>query len=240
MAALILVSGTWHASWCWEYIIPLVENAGHKVIAPDLIGMGDDPTPTAQVTLADWVEQIAALVRQQEQPVVLAGHSRGGAIVSQVAEQIPERVARLVYIAGLLLQAGDTLGAVSSRMAASDEPLLTMNPDFTSQVRAEIVQPAFYNSTPAPLVGRAIDKMGLEPMGVFREPIQVTAERFGRVPRAYIECLRDNAVPLAFQRELQAGWPCDRTFAIDCDHSPHYSAPEALAGHLIALCDEAG
>lgn len=239
-ATLILVSGTWHASWCWELIVPIIEQAGHKVIAPDLIGMGEDPTPTAGVRLGDWVDQIVALVQAETQPVVLTGYSRGGAIVGHVAERMPERVARIVYIAGLMLQAGDTLRNASARMATSKEPLLTLNEDFTSQVRPEIVQSQFYGTTPAPLVERAIAKMGMEPMGVFLAPIAVSAERFGRVPRAYIECLRDVAVPIAFQQEMQAAWPCDPVFTLDCDHSPHYSQPEALAAHLITLCDMAG
>jgi hypothetical protein len=71
-----------------------------------------------------------------------------------------------------------------------------------------------------------------EPMSVFVTPLRLTAERFGRVPRAYIETVYDNAVPLALQRAMQAALPCNPVVTLDTDHSPFYSAPGALADAL--------
>lgn len=55
----VLIAGAWHGAWCWERVIPLLAAAGHRVLAPDLLGMGEDPTPLAGVTLASWADQIA-------------------------------------------------------------------------------------------------------------------------------------------------------------------------------------
>jgi hypothetical protein len=52
------------------------------------------------------------------------------------------------------------------------------------------------------------------------------------VPRAYIECTQDNAVPLALQRLMQADQPCTPVFTLETDHSPFYSAPDQLAACL--------
>jgi hypothetical protein len=54
------------------------------------------------------------------------------------------------------------------------------------------------------------------------------------VPRAYIECLRDRAIPLELQRLMVAASPC-RVTSIDTDHSPLFSAREALCEHSSAI-----
>jgi hypothetical protein len=58
MAIFILVSGAWHAGWCWERVVPIYRGRS-RALAPDLIGTGSDKTPLAQVTFAKWTDQIA-------------------------------------------------------------------------------------------------------------------------------------------------------------------------------------
>ena len=45
-----------HGGWCWHKLVPLLEAQGHRVLAPDLPGMGEDPTPLAEVTMGTWAE----------------------------------------------------------------------------------------------------------------------------------------------------------------------------------------
>jgi hypothetical protein len=74
-----------------------------------------------------------------------------------------------------------------------------------------------------------------EPLAALTSPLRVTAERFGRVPRAYIECTDDRAISLEMQREMQAALPCDPVITLECDHSPFYSAASELADSLLTL-----
>jgi len=63
MACFILIHGAMHGGWTWDRVTPLLEAAGHQVVAPDLPGMGADPAVAAQdVTLALWGEFVADLV----------------------------------------------------------------------------------------------------------------------------------------------------------------------------------
>jgi len=64
MTTFILIHGAWHGGWCWERIVPLLEQQGHRVLAPDLPGMGNDSTPLATITLDYWAQFVADLVRQ--------------------------------------------------------------------------------------------------------------------------------------------------------------------------------
>jgi len=234
MAAFVLISGAWHAAWCWERVVPLLQRQGHTAVAPDLLGMGPDPTPLAEVTLARWADQVADLIRREPEPVVLVGHSRGGIVISEAAERVPERIRRLVYLAAILLPHGETVLGSMNR-GGDRESFLQPGPDNTTTVPAAAVGPAFYNTTPAEWVERAAGLLTPEPMTVFSTPVALSEARFGRVARAYIECAEDRAVPLDRQRAFQQRLPCDPVITLPTDHSPFYSAPEALAAALIEI-----
>lgn len=235
MACFILVPGAWHGAWCWERVVPLLEAAGHRAQAPELIGMGSDRARAAEGNLARWADQLAAIVTAEPGPVILAGHSRGGAVISEVAERVPDRIERLVYIAALLLPAGmavrDLLrgveGAVPTAIVRHDDGTCTVNPDDAIA--------AAYNTTAPDLAARAVIRLGPEPRVALTTPVQVTAERFGWVPRAFIACRHDRTIPLATQLAMQAAWPCDPAVVLECDHAPFYSDPDALAAALLGL-----
>jgi pimeloyl-ACP methyl ester carboxylesterase len=235
VATYILVSGAWHAGWCWERLTPLLEARGHRAIAPDLLGMGPDRTPLAEVGLARWADQVADLVSAQAEPVVLVGHSRSGIVISEVAERVPGAIHSLVYLAAMLIPSGDSMMTVLAPLLAGSENQMEIRPDGTSVIPRDLVAPTFYNTTPADWAARAADQLTPEPMVVFATPLSLTSARFGAVRRAYIECTEDRAVPLALQRAMQAALPCDPVIALETDHSPFFSAPERLAEALEVI-----
>src|SRR5262249_11036585 len=104
--------------------------------------------------------------------------------------------------------------------------------DGSSSVAAATVGPRFYNTTPPEWVARAIAQLRPEPKSIFGAKLALTPERFGAVPRAYIECVQDQALPPATQRALQPPLPRPPVLSLDTDHSPFYSAPAALAACL--------
>jgi pimeloyl-ACP methyl ester carboxylesterase len=69
----------------------------------------------------------------------------------------------------------------------------------------------------------------------FATPIQTTSDRWGTVPRVYIECTEDHAISLASQRSMHTLLPCSRVITMTTSHSPFLSAPQALADHLLSL-----
>ena len=75
----------------------------------------------------------------------------------------------------------------------------------------------------------ALTRMRPEPLKPLVTPLRVTDQRFGRVPRTYIECSQDRTITLAAQRRMQAALPCDPVLTLAADHSPFFSQPAALA-----------
>jgi pimeloyl-ACP methyl ester carboxylesterase len=233
----ILIAGAWHGSWCWQRVAPLLEARGSRVTTPELPAMGEDNGDPREVTLAVWGRFVAGIVSEARDPVVLVGHSRAGVVISEAAELVPERISRLVYLSAYLLPAGRTMAAEARADSGSlvAPNMIPSASGLTCALRAEVVRDAFYGRCTDADAAWAMAQLRPEPLKLLVTSPRVTSTGFGRVPRAYIECTADRAVTLASQRRMQAALPCDPVFALDSDHSPFISAPQALAEVLGGL-----
>jgi pimeloyl-ACP methyl ester carboxylesterase len=236
MATFVFVHGTCHGGWCWEKLTPLLNAMGHVTHAPDLPGLGKDLTPPANVTLADNVDKIARKLDKIEEPAILVGHSLGGVTISQLAEARRRKIKALVYIAALLPPSGKT----GRDMTAMEPDCLfrrsrEMSQDGTTYTFARAKLPTlFYADVPPEDRYRAMERLRPQPVAISSTPVTLTEERFGSVPRWYIQCTLDNAVLLSVQRRIVAMTPC-RVITMECGHSPFYSNPEELAEHLDTI-----
>lgn len=238
MATFVLISGAWHSAWCWERVVPLLEGQGHRVLAPDLLGMAPGAQPQSPPSVALWTEQVAELIEKEPHPVVLVGHSRGGLVIGEVAEQIPDRISKLVYVAAFLLARGETIATTAAKaIRGSLGNIIEPAHDGFVRVRPGMAAAVFYNTTSKDWVARAEERLMPEPMSSLTTAAKVAAAAFGQISRNYIECSQDNAVPLERQRAMQAELPCERVLTLDCDHSPFYSASDKLVGALHSLTD---
>jgi pimeloyl-ACP methyl ester carboxylesterase len=223
----VLIHGAWHGAWCWHQLTPLLEASGARVLTPDL---------TSMESLDDGANLVSGIAAR-EPGVVLLGHSRGGAVASRVAELAPEAIHRLVYLSAYLLPDGGSVAEEARRDSGSlvVPNMVPARRGLTCVIRDEVLRETFYGECADEDFEYARARLTPEPLRLLAAPLRISAERFGRVPRAYIETLRDRAVTLAAQRRMQAVLPCDPVFTLDTDHSPFLSQPEALARILISI-----
>jgi pimeloyl-ACP methyl ester carboxylesterase len=233
----ILVPGAWHGAWCWLRLAPLLESRGHRVLTPELPGTGQSRAEPASVSLDAWARAIAELAGIQPEPVVLVGHSRGGAVISRAGEMASQNLRMLVYLAAYLLPAGANIAAEAraDRGSLIPDNMVAAASGVTCTLRSEIVRDAFYGDCDDETAAFAIARLSPEPLKPLVSPIRVSAARFGSVPRAYIECTRDRTVSLEAQRRMQAALPCERVLTLASDHSPFLSHPEELANALDTI-----
>ena len=237
MNTYLLVHGAWHGAWCWHKLMSRLEKMGHTVLAPDLPALGRDRTPVNRVSLAMWREHVCRIVDSLPEQVVLVGHSRGGIVISEVAEHRPQRIRTLVYVTAFLARNGECL----FDLAGSDEaslvpPNMVMSDDKSSStIRREALRDTFYGECSDDDVALARLCVQAEPTVPLATPVKVSDANFGSVPRVYVECLRDKAIPISLQRKMHAALPCRQVLAIDTDHSPFLSRPDELAAHLNTL-----
>jgi pimeloyl-ACP methyl ester carboxylesterase len=112
VTTFVLVHGAFRGGWAWDRVRPILEAAGHTVHAPSLTGMGDRvhlrPADGGAVRLATWTEDLVALFRTHDlRDVVLVGHSQGGMVLAAAADDLHDRVARLVFLDAPVPQDGE-------------------------------------------------------------------------------------------------------------------------------------
>lgn len=238
MATFLLVHGAWHSGWCFGPLSEILRRQGHRVIAPDLPGMGDDEATLSQVTLEGWGRFVAELASRQPEPVLLCAHSRGGTVASTAAEMSPASVRALVFIAAFMLADGDSPAAFKARMPPTNpfaRSIAVVGDNAGTRVDAQAAAEYFYNTTADEDRLEAVRRLLVDPFKPSRTPLRLSGERFGRVPRYYIECTEDRVIPLAEQRLMQEALPVEAVETLHCDHSPFLSDRDALVRALLRI-----
>jgi pimeloyl-ACP methyl ester carboxylesterase len=232
-----MIHGAWHGAWCWEKVIPFIEKKGHKVVAPDLPGHGDDKTPIADITLQAYTNRVCQILDEQPDPVILVGHSMGGVVITQTAEYRPEKINKLVYVTAILLQNGEfLLQHAEQDTEALVLPNLVMSEDQSyATLKQDALKEIFYADCSDEDVAFAKARLVAQAAAPFATPVSTTEEKFGRVPRAYIACLRDRAISPSLQEKFYKALPCEKVISMDSSHSPFFSAPKELANHILSV-----
>ncbi|WP_321396927.1 alpha/beta fold hydrolase [Emcibacter sp.] len=248
MATFILIHGAWHGGWCFDKVAELLEARGHKVIAPDLPGMERDREVSdeelAAVSLDGWAGFAADLCRSApEKPVILCGHSRAGIVISQAAEKAPEAIDALVYICAMLIPSGMSRAELKARQKPNPafDAIRLPHPSMAATVvdNAGNAVEVFAQMSPPDLAHDAISRLKPEPSAPTGTLLNLTEERFGSVPRHYIECLHDRTILIEDQRLMQSLQPCQTVTTLETDHSPFLSMPHELANALLQIVDSA-
>ncbi|TWG86400.1 pimeloyl-ACP methyl ester carboxylesterase [Cupriavidus gilardii J11] len=238
---MLLIHGAWQGSWAWDALLPELAARGVRAHAADLPGNGSDGTPPHAVSLDGAVEHLAEWVDAQPGPVVVVGHSGGGIAASQLAESRPDRIACLFYVAGMMLPSGVSYAALVRELAprypevSGIGPHLRWTPNgLASTVPPDAAMRIFFHDCPAEAAALAASKLTAQAEGGRAVAPRLTAARYGRVPRVYIEALRDRSVVLPMQRHMQTLSPGAVRYAIDCGHVPQLAQPAALADLMLS------
>lgn len=236
MSTYILVHGSWHGAWCWNKVVPLLEQAGHKVVTLDLPARGQDTTPIPEVTLMSCVTRIVEHIDAESEPVILVGHSMAGMLITQAAEFRPQSIQRLVYLCAFLPQNGESL-----LMLAGNDSNSKATPNFIVNeaegyvdISSDMIKEVFYNDCSDEDVEWAKSLLVHEPLAPLAAPVSTSEGSFGQVYRVYIECAHDNAITITQQRRMNTALPC-QMFTMQTSHSPFISAPQELADILATL-----
>lgn len=111
MATFVLVHGLMYGGWCWQRLVPLLEDAGHTVHAPTLTGLGERVhLAHPEVDLDTHIADVVGVITGEDlHDVILVGHSYGAFLVTGVADRLPQRIAHLVLLDGVMARDGEAL-----------------------------------------------------------------------------------------------------------------------------------
>ena len=234
----VLVHGMSHGGWCWEPLQRRLEQAGHRVLAVDLPGHGRRAHEWRTASLEVYARAVAdAMALAGISRGFVVGHSMGGVVIPRVAELAEARVAHLVFLAAVVVPSGRS--TLDYHIPAPMRPLLQ---GLARAGGGAVQYPAVFEharwmsdlQSGDPRLVDALVRLTPQPFRPLMD--QIRHERFYamRVPRTYIRCLGDMAVPPARAAEYAARLgvtPID----LDTAHGPMLSNPDALVKILEGL-----
>ena len=170
----------------------------------------------------------------QHSPAIVVGHSYGGLVISVASERTSGTISHLVYLAAAMIGADDDYVSImaehetplSSALIENDGTWLTVSPDNAAR--------AFYNECDDATRESAVAR--LRPTSV--DCHQITPplpEPWRKIDSLFIVCARDQAMPAGAQRALAK--KAARVAELDTDHSPFFSANDALCDLLDGWAD---
>ncbi|CAN1341906.1 Salicylic acid-binding protein 2 [Linum perenne] len=224
-AHFVLVHGACHGAWCWFKLKPLLETAGHRVTVFDLAASGIDTKSIHQVpTLRQYTQPLldflSAIDEKSEDSVILVGHSLGGLNLALAMECFP------------------------NKYSAKAPPGAWMDTDFTpaNPSENEFQTMTFGHEFLAVRLYQLCTKEDLElaktlvrPSSLFLNDLsradKFTEAGYGSVRRVYVNCDKDKAINVEFQKWMIKNYDVDQVMEIkDADHMSMLSQP-------IKVCD---
>jgi len=239
MKTFILIHGSWHSAWNWHRVTPLLENVGYRVLAIDLPGMGRDKTPIAEVRFQSTIERLCQLLDETEGTVILVGHSKNGIMISQLAEYRPEKIEKLIYLAAYLIPNGKTQAEYSAQDKEGIlKPYVRIHSETSSSTLDPVIfKEGLYHDCPEDITEAAKTILSHESIESGRVALNLSAEKYGTIPRYYIECTEDRAVTPYIQQVMYTQTPCKKVYKLKSSHSRFFSMPDELAGILSEIAE---
>ncbi len=233
----VLVHGAWQAPYVWDSVKTTLIKEGNNVTVVELPGHGSDQTVPSTITLNLYVTTVLNAISQINGKVILVGHSLGGMIISSVAEQIPTKIEKLVYLSAYLPTSGQSLLALASTDAGSalgdsvnNVPILNINTtNGTLDVLHNQIVNVFIQDGSTQAQNLVLQNYRIEPLIPFTTPVTLTSANFGSVEKVYIKTLQDHVVSPALQNRMIAASNVKTVYQLNTSHSSFLVKPDSVA-----------
>jgi pimeloyl-ACP methyl ester carboxylesterase len=216
---IVLVHGAWADGSSWDKIIPLLEKRGFHVTAVHL----------PFTTLADDAATVKRAVALQDGPVLLVGHSYGGAVITEAGDD--PKVAALVYVAAFAPDQGQSAGDVNSQFPPTPGDK-EFHPDASGylQLSEQGVMEDFAQDLPAAEKQLVAATQG-QVSGPNELGAKVTTAAWKEKPDFYIVADQDRMIDPALEQKF-ADQMHATTIHIASSHVPMLSHPAQVADFI--------
>jgi pimeloyl-ACP methyl ester carboxylesterase len=217
----VLVHGAWGGGWDWRAVDSALTAHGHRVQRVTLTGLGDrSHLANADIGLQTHISDVVNTIRFESlRDVFLVGHSYGGMVVTGAADQISDRIARVIYVDAFVPDSGESLGVLAGP---------GFNNMVASSVKNGLIVPGWVPpDAPAP-------KDTPHPLKTMTDTLHLTTPAARALPAHYILTMAKGATQDDFSssanRALARKWPVD---TLTADHTPERSAVPELVRLLL-------
>jgi pimeloyl-ACP methyl ester carboxylesterase len=232
----VLVHGSWHDGALWKPVADRLEADGHEVTTPTVAGHGKGVEKA--VSHEDCVRSIVDhIVDADLQDVVLVGHSFGGTVIARVAGEIPERLRRLVFWNAFVPEDGHCLDdEVPPHYRELFSGLAAASGDNTVMLPYPIWRDAFIGDADEALARSSYELLSPEPHRCFTDRLDLGAFYASRVPRSYLNCTADVALPpgeWAWHPRMSSRLGLYRLVQMPGSHEVMFTNPDGLAAKFV-------
>lgn len=231
MKHYVLVHGAWGEGSEFEAVAKTLSADGSTVITPDLPGHGNNYSPIPKVTMDAYVQRVIEVINDLDEKVVLVGHSLAGVVVALVAEAIPRKIERLVFICALLPKSGDSaLGLMKSDPKGELLPKLVFSKCKSfATVKPEDIRNIMLQDAKSEDIEKMLPKLSMkQATQPFMASAQLSEDKFGTVPKYYVRASLDKVVSLTLQDSMITNWKMEQVFTLESGHFPLTSMPHRL------------
>ena len=205
MTIFVLVHGSCHGGWCWKKVTPFLSKDGHNVYTPTLTGLGErSHLVSRNVGLDTHILDIIQVLEYEDlSEVTLVGHSYGGLVIGGVAEVIPERIKRLVYLDAYIPQDNKSaLDIVPGLETIYKERALK---EWDREWLVASYEPEEFGVTNRVDINWMNTRLSPMPWHTHDQPIRITNPKAKRLPKSYISCTEFGDSQFKAQKS-QADW----------------------------------
>lgn len=225
---VVLIHGAFADASSWSAVVNLLQREGHPVLAPALPLRG----------LAEDAAYISSFLESVPGPVVLVGHSYGGAVISHAASGNP-RVKALVYIAAFVPEVGESALDLTSKFPGSTLAQATTTQFYPLPgggrgeellIKQALFRKQFAAGVPVDIA--QVMAVGQRPVAVKALQEKATAAAWKAIPSWCLVATQDRNIPPAAEQ-----WMADRarahTVRVVAPHAAAVSAPGAVAKLIL-------
>jgi len=229
MTTFVLVHGSSGGGWCWQRLAPILERGGHRVYRPTLTGTGErSHLLSPSVDLSTHITDVERLLFYEDiHDAVLVGHSYSGMVITGVAQRVPERLSRLIYLDAYVPEPGESRWDLLPPEVVGIERS-NVDPHGGTGPKPPV---ALFVPDDPPLAAWIDARLTPHPAGSYRQPLPT--DPLPPVPGAFIECTEGQSrFASSAARASARGWPVLR---LARRHFSILTHPEEVAALLLQL-----
>ncbi len=232
----VLVHGAWADESAWGFVRnQLAVHA--NVIVVNLPAHGADNTYGVGIGLSDYVKTVTDAITTQTGKVILVGHSMAGQIISQVAENVPDKISQLVYVSAYLPKNGESVIDLSKKDNTSQVGMnLEFNSDYSlATIKKDALADAVCADCPPYMKDILVKYHRAEPAKALNDKVSLTS-KYGTVPKYYIATTLDKAVPFTLQQQMiKDNGTIKKVFEMKTSHLPFVVQPDEFVKILMSI-----
>ncbi|MDF0682685.1 MAG: alpha/beta fold hydrolase [Candidatus Nitrosocosmicus sp.] len=234
MANIVLVHGSCHGGWCWKKVTPFLRNNGNVVYTPTLTGLGERThLASKDIGLDTHILDIVQEFEYEDlDEVILVGHSYGGMVVGGVADKVPKRIKRLVYLDGYIPQ--DKKSAFDIIPGLEEIYKERALKELGKEWLVAPYEPQVWGVTDPPDIRWVKPRLSPMPWHTHDQHASLTNPEAINIPKTYISCTEYDNFHFMAQRAKSAGWDYHE---LKTGHDAMITAPKELAGLIESICE---